>query len=234
MKGKLVISSFVLLATTACTNSIDARYDAGMELDDNRLSGETLAVHEFEDERALISPDHEKAESFVARQGAWKIGLKYEGEALPPVSTVLQDAFISEFEAVGVNAVEGATAPDDAYSLDGEILEFGFNNDAGVVTVESSRRVSLKLTLADGSGEPLFNERVFNSSDRENEGMAVAHSTNVEKLMSGRLKEVIETVVKRTNQELALRGVELHRITVNGHVLGKRFAALDRVAPLSD
>lgn len=234
MKGKILISSFALMAATACTNAIDARYEAGMELEENHLSGETIVVHRFDDERPLISPDHEEANSFVARQGAWKIGLKYEGQEFPPVSSVLQDVFMREFEAVGMTAVAGETAQEGAYSLDGRILEFGFNNNAGIVTVESSRRVSLELTLTDAQGKPVFVDRAFNSADRENEGMAVAHTTNVEKLMSGRLKEVIEEVVERTNRELAAVGVELREVTLNGRLFPKHFAALDREVPAAE
>ncbi len=231
MKGKALIASFSILFTTACTNAIDASYQPGIDIDGNRLAGKTIAVHRFEDGRPLIAPDHDKAESFVTRQGAWKIGLKYDDQELPPIAIVLQDVFIDEFQAVGMQAVKAGEAGGSAYTLDGRIMEFGFSNDAGIVTVESSRRVSLELTLADANGEPLFSERVFQSADLENEGMAVAHTTNVDKLMSGRLKEVVTEVVTRANRELADRGVELNDVKLNGYRIGNRFAAFGADTP---
>jgi len=219
MKTLRVGCILLVLGLTGCTKAITAEYTPGIDLADNRLSRKTIAVHEFDDDRALIAPDHDKAKSFIAKKDLSKIGLKYNGEKLPPVSKVIQDVFVDELRSVGTNAVKGGAEGEGAYALDGRILKFGFRNNKGTVTVQSLRRVSLELTLTDPEGRAVFADQRFTSAQRQVEGLAITHEKNVEKLMSRRLKEVVQEVVETANGQLASRGLELMHVTLNGRSL---------------
>ncbi len=215
MKIRLTALLFVV-ALTGCTRALVATYEPGVDLENNVISGKKLAVHPFEDERSWIDAGNEKSTSFIAKQGAWKFGLKYEGVEYQPVSLILQDVFIKDFKEVGVDAYKASETSDPAYSLKGRILNFEFENETGVWTVTSRRHVSLALTLLDPDGNELLAGELFNEVSRENEGMGVLHSTNVDKLMKDALKKVVVGVINRTNVKLSHLGVDMMKVTVNG------------------
>lgn len=209
-----LLSLFML---SGCTKAIMAEYDANIVLkDQNSISDQKVAVYPFEDERSWIDASDEKSKSFIAQQGVWKFGINYEGVDYLPVSDVLQDIFIKEFKYVGVDAFKATETVAGAYSLKGKILNFEFENEEGLFTVTSKRHVSLALTLEDPEGHPVFSNELFNALDRENEGLGVLHSTNVEKLMTGALKTAVTSVINRFNQELAKAGEEEIIVTLNG------------------
>ena len=55
---------------------------------------------------------------------------------------------------------------------------------------------------------------LFSELDRENEGMAVMHGTNVNKLMIA-LKKVITSVVEKINAEYSFNGITHIHVTFN-------------------
>jgi hypothetical protein len=88
--------------------------------------------------------------------------------------------------------------------LGGRILAFEFVNETGVWTVDSRRAVSLALTLASAARAPVFENKLLTENDRENEGMGVLHSTNVDKLVNGVFKKVLTQLVLQVSQTLVL------------------------------
>lgn len=203
MKILLTITA-AIIALSGCTKTLVAEYNPNIKLNNaNAIEKQKIAVFKFEDTRAWIDKKDEKSPSFIAKQGPWKFGLEYEGQAYEPVTAVLQDIFVKEFKTVGVDAFKADSDVAGAYKLEGKILNFEFENEAGLVTVTSRRHVSLALTLTDSNNVPVFSNELFNEIDRENEGMGVMHSTNVEKLMQGVLKTVMVSVVNRFNDKVS-------------------------------
>lgn len=216
MKLKITIIFLAIAMLGGCTRAIVATYEPGVELEDNGISGKELAVYQFEDARSWIDSNDEKSKSFIGKQGSWKFGLNYENIEFQPVSIILQDVFIKDFKTIGVNAYKGEGSSSPSYSLKGKILNFEFDNEAGFWTVTSRRHVSLALTLSDSEGKALLKNEIFNEVSRENEGMGVMHSTNVDKLMKEALKKVVISVIKRTNTELSSLGFKTLSVSLNG------------------
>ncbi|MBV1878766.1 MAG: hypothetical protein KUG79_14085 [Pseudomonadales bacterium] len=216
MKLKITIVFLAIAMLGGCTRALIATYEPGVELENNRISGQKLAIYQFEDARAWIDSSDEKSHSFIAKQGSWKFGLKYEDIEFQPVSMILQDVFIKDFMTIGVDAYKGEESSLAAYSLKGKILNFEFENETGVWSVTSRRHVSLLLTLTDNKGNALLTHELFNEVSRENEGMGVMHSTNVDKLMKEALKKVVVRVINRTNTELSYLGFETMSVSLNG------------------
>ncbi|WP_444956973.1 hypothetical protein [Microbulbifer sp. ZKSA002] len=215
MKLKITSIFLAIIMLGGCTRTLVATYEPGVNLEHNGISGTKLAVYQFEDSRSWIDKNDEKSKSFIGKQGAWKFGLKYEGIEYQPVAQILQDVFIKDFKMVGVDAFKGEGSTSPSYSLKGKILNFEFENETGLVTVTSRRHVSLVLTLSDKEGRVILANELFNEVSRENEGMGVLHSTNVDKLMKEALKEVVVSVINRTNTELAHVGLEAMSVSLN-------------------
>lgn len=216
MKFQIPLIIFVISTLTACTQSIDARYIPGVSLKNNGIEGQKLAIHEFNDKRAPIGSGDAKSKGFVSKQGVWKMGLTYQGIPYQSASIILQDVFIKEFKRVGVDAFKARNDSSSSYSLKGDILSFGFNNDAGLWTVTSNQQVALSLTLSDANGNLVVEKESFSKFDTANEGMAVMHSTNVNKLMNQTLRAVVVDVINRTNEKLSSLGFETISVTING------------------
>ena len=216
MKLKIIVMLFTVLMLGGCTRAIVAKYETGVEIENNGLHGKELAVYQFEDARSWVDSKDEKSKGFIGKQGSWKFGLKYEDIPFQPVSLILQDVFIKEFGAVGVNAYKGEDSSTSSYSLKGKILNFEFENETGFWTVTSRRHVSLALNLYDEEGNSLLENELFNKVSRENEGIGVMHSTNVDKLMNEALKEVVINVINRTNTKLSYLGMETMSVSLNG------------------
>ncbi len=217
MKLKITIIFLAIAMLGGCTRALVATYEPGVNLDNNSISGKKIAIYQFEDARAWIDPNDEKSKSFIGKQGSWKFGLKYENVEFQPVSMILQDVFIKDFKTIGVDAYKGEdSSSSTSYSLKGKILNFEFENETGVWTVTSRRHVSLALTLSDMEGNALLTNELFNEVSRENEGMGVLHSTNVDRLMKEALKKVVVSVINRTNTELSYLGLETMSVNLNG------------------
>ncbi len=219
MKLKITILILAIMMLGGCTRALVATYEPGVELEKNGISGEKIAVYQFEDSRSWVDLNDEKSKSFIGKQGSWKFGLKYENIEFHPVSLILQDVFIKDFREIGVDAYKGEGSSSPSYSLKGKILNFDFENETGLWTVTSRRHVSLALTLTDMEGNALFDNELFNEVSRENEGMGVMHSTNVDKLMKEALKNVVVSVINRTNTELSYLGLKNISVSLNGVII---------------
>lgn len=219
MKLKITIILLAIAVLGGCTKALVATYEPGVDLENNGISGKKLAVYRFEDSRSWIDSNEERSNSFIGKQGSWKFGLKYDGVEFQPVSAILQDVFIKDFKSIGVEAFKGESSVSPSYSLKGKILNFEFENETGVWTVTSRRHVSLALTLSDKDGNALLANELFNEVSRENEGMGVMHSTNVDKLMKEALKKVVYSVISRTNKELSYLGFKTMSVSLNGTLI---------------
>lgn len=205
------------VALSGCTRALQADYRAGLEVP-KTATVDTLGVARFVDDRAWVSGDDSKSASFIALQGVWKFGISTDGKTHQPVAQFIQDITAAEFRSAGVNATAlKEKAPTDAaqmaelarkagttHVLGGRILAFEFVNETGMWTVDSRRSVSLALTLASATRAPVFENKLLTENDRENEGMAVLHSTNVDKLINGVFKKVLTQVVLQVSQTLVL------------------------------
>lgn len=215
MRLKLLTLITIVSAVSGCTRSFKATYKEGLSINNNSISGTKIAVNKFEDERAWIDSSDEKSYGYIAQQGPWKFGLTYDGQKYIPVATMLQNIFVKEFKALGADAFANQDpGVRSQYNLSGKILNFEFENEVGMWTVTSRRHVSLALSLTNESGEKILTNELFSELDRENEGMAVMHGTNVNKLMIA-LKKVITSVVEKINAEYSFNGTTHIHVTFN-------------------
>lgn len=224
-----LIAVMVVLANSACTRSFDYVYKSEIQRlpAAERLANVTVGVARFEDKRSWIQVDSGKAQSFIAQQGTWKFGLTHKGADYTPVNEIVQDIFVSEFNNAGIKTkpIAQTLAKRNAkeirsngvksgvnYVLGGEILVFEFVNETGMWTVSTRRSVTISASLHHVVSDNVVVDNNFSESQRENEGMGVLHSTNVEKLMNGVLKTIIRQVIEQTAAKVALSpaDVKLH------------------------
>ncbi len=215
MKAKLILLAIAVIALSGCTRSIATKYEEGLTLSSNTLQGKSFNVEAFEDKRAWIDPSDSKSLSFIAQQGTWRFGIDYAGTEYFPVNNMLQDIIIRELNAAGANAAVAGESDAD-YTVSGQIQKFEFENEAGFVTVTSRRHISIAVTVTDNQGNQLLSNELFNELDRENEGMGVLHTTNVDKLLGPVLKNILTQVLDKMSTELAYMGADNVRLLVNG------------------
>lgn len=230
---RVIALSLAMLAAAGCTRSIDVKYAGGFDPASgvNATSLKKVAIMPFVDERAWVDKEDEQSRSYVAKQGAWRFGLTFEGTEYIPVSSLLQTLFVSEFKAAGYDAVASAAPSTEvAYNLSGRIVNFEFENETGLVTVTSRRVVTIALSLTDATGKSVLDNQLFSESDRENEGMGVRHSTNADKLMNRALKKVVADVLIRMKPKLASQDNVEFRVTLNGIALRQDSANVYQMA----
>jgi uncharacterized protein YlxP (DUF503 family) len=211
---------------TGCTRSLEYTYKPAVA----RLGGAdkaarmSIGVATFSDKRSWIDAGDEKGRSYIAQQDAWRFGITHDGREFIPVDELLQTLFVRElgnagFQARPLDSVASkgtATALRDAgskagatFALGGDILVFEFVNEQGFWTITSRRAVTLALYLARVSdGQPVV-DSTFTETQREGEGMGVMHTTNVDKLMNGVLKTVIQRVVAEVAQKLEVSAADV-------------------------
>jgi len=219
----LVVSLSVVaaaLVASGCTRSLLVTYAPGAP-DAASVAAKTkqkIAVLPFSDERSWVDKTDEKTMSFVAKQGVWKFGLGYDNKEYVPVSNLVQTLFVKELNTAGYDAFGSATPSSAAkYNVSGRIVTFEFENETGFVTVTSRRSVSVALTVSATDGSKVVDNVLFVENDRENEGMGVLHSTNVDKLMNKVFKKVVTDVMVQLRDKLAAQGINADfTVTLNG------------------
>lgn len=217
----ILVAAAASLANSACTRSFEYVYKSDMQRlpAADKLAKISVGVAKFEDKRSWIQVDSNKAQSFIAQQGTWKFGLTHKGKDFTPVNEIVQDLFVSEFNNAGIRAkpiaqvlakrntsdIRSAGVKSGVnYVLGGEILVFEFVNETGMWTVSARRAVTISASLHHVVSDNVVVDGNFSESQRENEGMGVLHTTNVEKLMNGVLKTVIKQVIEQTAAKVAL------------------------------
>ncbi len=224
----------IIFVMSGCTKSIPATYNADMTRLSNAdaIANLSLGVAKFDDERSWVDKNDAKSESYIAMQSPWKFAMTYQDKDYIPVTDIIQSIFIKEFINAGINAkridhvlskqnitdIRTLSEKDKAdYILGGEILIFEFVNDAGFWTVTSRRTVTLNLIMLKVDGEEVRLDTTFNETDRENEGMVVRHSTNVDKLLNTVVKKVVNQVIQKVAATMALNYNDVSwKIVFNG------------------
>ncbi len=226
-KQFLLVCSVSVLAS-ACTRSIETKYVPSVAAGESTasVSNVGIGVARFTDKRSWIDASDSKSLGFIAQAGQWKFGVTVDGKPFTPVDQLVRDAMGVELGRVGarvvpIEAVLGAadlskydaagTAAKVDYVIGGDIAVFEFVNEQGFITVTSRRAVTLNLKVKRVGGAVIV-DKGYTENDRENEGMGVLHSTNVEKLVNGALKKSIHTLI--TDVATAL-GVPANRVSVN-------------------
>jgi len=224
----------IILLIAGCTRSIPATYNADMARlsNANAIANVSLGVAKFEDKRAWVDADDSKSESYIALQSPWKFGITYEDKEYIPVKDLVQTIFIKEFINSGINAkpiaqviskqninqivtLSGNDKVD--YIIGGQILIFEYVNDAGVWTVGSRRTVTINLIMLKINGEKVMLDTTINETQRENEGMGVLHSTNVDKLMNIVVKKVVNQVIQQVATKMTVNYNDVSwKVVVNG------------------
>lgn len=225
-----------LLAVGGCTRSFDYVYNSDVQRLGNadKLASVSIGVATFQDRRPWIEPGKAKSESFIAQQGPWKFGLSHNGQSYTPVNKIVQEIFIREFNNGGLKAKPIAQIVSKEnradirnlgsqngvdYVLGGEITVFEFVNETGAWTVTSRQSVSLSLILQSVRGDSTLVDETFAENARKNEGMAVLHETNVEKLMNGAFRSVVRKVVEQVATKLAMDARDIRiQLTADGRI----------------
>ena len=227
----LVVLALLVFLSAGCTKSLPINYSEGIEIEKiNIINEKSIGITKFKDERSISKSTNIKSQSFIATQSPWQFGLTYENENYCPVNKIINRILYKEMKAAGFNVKNIDIIPANQnkqtlinisknesvdYILGGKILTFEFANDAGMWTVTSRQSVTLSLTLISSKGEVLFKNSTFSDSNSKNEGMAVLHSTNVDKLVNNVFKNVLKKVLIEISTELA---VKVESISLNVEV----------------
>ncbi|HYC51536.1 MAG TPA: hypothetical protein VEB19_10550 [Gemmatimonadaceae bacterium] len=229
-------SAAILLAVlvplaNGCTRSFPTSYVAGQGVSAvTPPRAQSIAIARFEDKRSLAQRRDKNAQGFIATQSPWMFGLTHRGRKFVPVNVLIQDVFVTEFTTAGLNASpvdvessdpsalqDAAKAAQKDFVLGGQIVAFEFVNDAGMWTVTSRRSVTLAITLLPATGDAALTNTMVTNSDAENEGMGVLHTTNIDKLMNGNFKNVVNQVIGAVATKLAMLPMDIDvRLTVVG------------------
>ncbi len=210
-----IVALFVVVLATAlagCTRSLESQYSPSYQPVSSTATAASakIGVARLEDKRSWVNPGDEKSKSFVAQAGSWKFGLSFAGKEYTPSDLIVRSAISDEFRRLGasitpIEMVLGSadiakydaagTAAKVDYVLGGDLVVFEFVNETGLVTVTSRRGVSLNLKMKRVGAARALIDQNYSQNDRENEGLGVMHSTNVNKLMNGALKSVVHKLV---------------------------------------
>lgn len=185
----------------------------------DQWKGIGLGVAKLEDRRASIDRAELQSLGYVMQQGAWKFGLTHNGREHVPVADLVQGLFVEEFTRAGVEAKpipkiltkDNVTEVRDtgqeagvAYVLGGRILVFEVVNEVGVWTVTSRRSITLEINLVRVQGGNVVLDNNVALTDRQDEGMGIRHTTNVDRLMNNVFRRVVTQVVEQVTAKLAL------------------------------
>lgn len=224
----------IIFIMSGCTRSFPVAYNADMTRLSNAdaIHNLSLGVAKFDDKRSWVDKNDAKSESYIAMKSPWKFGMTYQDKDYIPVKDLVQTIFVKEFINAGVNAkpidhvlskqnvtdIRTMSEQDKAdYILGGEVMIFEFVNDEGVWTVTSSRTVALNLIMVKVNGEEVRLDTTLNETDRENEGMGVLHSTNIDKLMNKVVKKVVNQVIQQVAAKMALNYNDVSwKVVLNG------------------
>jgi hypothetical protein len=210
--SRVLVISVALLTLAGCTRSIESQYTPTMAKDATLSAAPAprIGIAKMDDKRSWVSAGDEKSKSFIGQAGSWKFGLTFSGKEFTPVDVIVRTALAEEFRRSGatvttVDNVLGAndltkydaaaTAAKVDYMIGGDLVVFEFVNETGLVTVTSRRAVSVNLKMKRVGSPKLLIDQNYSQNDRENEGMGVMHSTNVNKLMNGALKNAVHKIV---------------------------------------
>ena len=197
-----------------CTRSIEMTYTPSLYRlpDADKWKGIKLGVAKLEDRRSWIDRTETESLSYFMLQSPWRFGLTHKNKDYTPVATIIQDLFVDEFTRAGVEASaidrvltkdalpamrEAGEQAKVAYVLGGRLHVFEVVNETGVFTVTSRRSITLEINLAQVSSGALALDSTVSFNDRRGEGLGIAHSTNVDRLMNTVFRQVVEQVAAK-------------------------------------
>jgi hypothetical protein len=214
-----VLVSMIVLG--ACTRSLEMSYTPSLYplQQADQLRGVTLGVGKFEDRRAWVERSDPQSQSYVMLSGPWKFGLTYKDKEYVPVADLVQALFVDEFKRAGVEvkAIPAVLTKEStptmqvvgeqhaaAYALGGRVHTFEIVNEQGMWTVTSRRAIALEINLVQVRTGALLFDSTVTHNDRQNEGIGIMHSTNVDRLMNTVFRQVVTQVVEQVAAKLAL------------------------------
>lgn len=216
---KHLIAAGMVLMAMGCTRSIEVAYQTPLVRPLETAQRARIGIAKFDDRRSWVDAANPKSGSFIAQQGSWRFGLSFNQKDYTPVADVIQQILLTEFANGGVSVKEvtravskgdGKDRPQSEerkqfdYLLGGEILVFEFVNEVGFWTITSRRAATISVILVRTEDGAHVADKVFNESEREGEGMAVLHSTNLDKLVNGVLKKVAGQIVQEVSSKLGI------------------------------
>ena len=231
----LVVSLVSVAPIVGCTRSLEMTYTPSLYRlpQAEQLRGVVLGVGKLEDRRSWIDRSEPQSQSYVMQQGPWRFGLTYQAKDYVPVADVIQALFVDEFTRAGIEAKAipqtltkdnvaamrtAAQQQGAAYALGGRIHTFEIVNEQGFWTVTSRRAMTIEINLVQAGSGNLVLDSTVTQNDRQNEGMGVRHSTNVDRLMNTVFRQVVTRVVEQVAAKLAL----------DPRDIGVRIAIVDR------
>lgn len=231
--GVNILICVLFLFVSGCTRSLPLSYNKGLDgVQVSVATNKKIGITKFKDARSNVVAGEEKSDSIIANQGPYRFGFTYSGREFFPVNSFVQDTFVEEFKTTGMNAKKIDIIPANQsiellknismnesvdYVLAGEIINFEFVNEVGVWTVTSAQKVTLSLNLVSSDGKVIFSDSTFSDVNRENEGMAVLHTTNLEKLVNKVFKNVLVKVLDKMSNKMAIEMSNIRvKIAVNG------------------
>jgi hypothetical protein len=226
LRKYLLVGLVCALSLNGCTRSIEVAYQmAASRPGVTSLEKATLGVTKFEDKRSWIDKEDPKSRSFVGLQGSWRFGITFNQKDYTPVADIIQQILLEELNSAGIRAAavdtvlskqnsmeivkrEAGTRFD--YLLGGEIIVFEYVNEVGFWSITSRRSVTISLVLVGAKSSENAIDKLFNEAEREDEGMAVLPSTNIDKLVNGVLKKVARQIVQEVSSKLKIDNKNVH------------------------
>lgn len=210
-----------LAALAGCTRSLEMSYTPSLYRlpQADQLRGIVLGIGKLEDRRSWVERSEPESQGYVMQQGAWRFGLTHQKKDYVPVADLVQMLFVDEFARAGIETrpIPKVLTKDDpaamraageqigaAYALGGRVLVFEIVNETGFWTVTSRRAITLEINLVQVKDGTLSFDTTVTQNDRRDEGMGIAHSTNVDRLMNTVFRQVVTQVVEQVAAKLAL------------------------------
>ncbi|HEY7517273.1 MAG TPA: hypothetical protein VIE36_03195 [Methylomirabilota bacterium] len=216
-----ILLLFGLATTVGCTRSLEMSYTPSLYRlpRAEQLGGIVLGVGKLEDRRSWIERSDPESQSYVMQSGPWRFGLTYKAKEFVPVADLVQSLLVDEFNRAGVAArpLPAVLTKDDTaamsaagqqhgagYALGGRVHVFEIVNEQGFWTVTSRRAITLEIHVLQVTAGTLLVDSTVTHNDRQNEGMGVLHSTNVDRLMNTVFRQVVTQVVEQVAAKLAM------------------------------
>jgi hypothetical protein len=210
-----------LASTVGCTRSLQMSYTPSLYrlARADQLRGVVLGVGKLEDRRSWIERSDPESQSYVMQSGPWRFGLTYKTKEFVAVADLVQSLLVDEFTRAGIETkpLPAVLTKDDApamraagqeqaaaYALGGRVHVFEIVNEQGFWTVTSRRAITLEIHVVQVNTGAVLVDSTVTQNDRQNEGMGVLHSTNVDRLMNTVFRQVVTQVVEQVAAKLAM------------------------------
>lgn len=220
----LIIGIGIAFTAMGCTRSFDVAYKmdmASLTSGGTPKKDVTIGIAKFDDLRTdedgkLVKGNKPKNESYIAKMGAWRFGITYQGEDYSPVKDIIQKIFVDEFKNAGFTAkpIDEVLSKKNKqdfqmigkkngvdYIIGGDIVNFKFRYDQKPFWfLIQERTVSLNAFLMKQGKEVLL-DAYFTETNKENAQIAI-HSDNAEKLINIPFRIIVMQVIQNVEAKL--------------------------------